>query len=35
MVKYGTQLLIIDKVDKLWQIYGIAQDVDRLLKIFG
>jgi hypothetical protein len=31
MVRYGTQLLI---VDKLWQIYGIAQDVDRLLTVF-
>jgi hypothetical protein len=34
MVRYGTQLLIVDEVDKLWQIYGIAQDVDRLLTVF-
>jgi hypothetical protein len=33
MVRYGTQLLIVDKADKFWQIYGIAQDVNRLLTV--
>jgi hypothetical protein len=30
-VRYGTQPLIVDNVDKTWQLHGIAQDVDRLL----
>jgi hypothetical protein len=31
MVAYGTELLIVDDVDRIWQTYGIAQDVDKLL----
>jgi hypothetical protein len=33
---YGmrTVLILVGKVDKLWQIYGIAQDVDRLFTVF-
>jgi hypothetical protein len=34
MVRYGTQLLIVDNVDHIWQIHGRAQDVDRFLTFF-
>jgi hypothetical protein len=33
MVRYGTQLLIVDNDDKIWQIYGMDQDVGICLLI--
>jgi hypothetical protein len=35
MVRYGTQLLIVENVDKTWHIYGIAQYVDSFLLILA